>query len=141
MTAAVPEHVAAQPTESAAPDERAAMIEALRAQLAPRLAPGSRAHSGAAELAVVVTESVADPALDVFWDRADHALAYDLLLRGVAAPEAPQTPGRAASQAAVIPSLSRICAISPSRPPDSAIKPAVRPCNCSKRSKPSPFGA
>ena len=100
MTAAVPEHVAAQPTESAASDERAAMIEALRAQLAPRLPPGSRAHSGAAELAVVVTESVADPALDVFWDRADHALAYDLLLRGVAAPEAPQTPGRAASQAA-----------------------------------------
>ena len=100
MTAAVPEHVAAQPTESAAPDQRAAMIDALRAQFAPRLAPGSRAHSGAAELAVIVAESVADPARDVFWDRADHALAYDLLLKGVAAPEAPHTPGRAASQAA-----------------------------------------
>lgn len=100
MTAAVPEHVAVQASESAAADERAATIEGLRAQLARRMTPQWPALRGAAELAVMVAESVADPAADVFWDRADHALIYDVLLAGAGRMETSRTPGRAASEAA-----------------------------------------
>ena len=100
MTAAVPEHLAAQPIDPVASNQRSATIEALRQQLAQHLAPGAPALTGAAELAVMVAESVADPATDVFWDRVDHALAHDLLLKGTVRPKAAQTPGRAASQAA-----------------------------------------
>ena len=99
MTAAIPERIAAQPTGSAQPDERAVTIEALREQLAQRLSPGSPALTGAAELAVMVAESVADPTSDVFWDRTDHALAYDLLLKGTTGQAARRMPGHAASEA------------------------------------------
>jgi len=100
MTAAIPERLAAQPAVSAKADERAAAIEALREQLAQRLPPRSSALAGSAELAVMVAGTVADPARDVFWDRADHALVYDLLLRGEPGRPKPQARGRAASQAA-----------------------------------------
>ncbi len=100
MTAAIPERMAVQPTDSPASDERATTIEALREQLARHVPARSPALTGAAELAVMVAESVADPTSDVFWDRADHALAYDLLLKGTARQVAAQTPGRAASEAA-----------------------------------------
>lgn len=100
MTAAIPERLAAQHAAPASPDERSATIEALRGQLAQRLPANALALGGAAELTVMVAESVADPATDVFWDRADHALAHDLLLKGLAEETAPHTPGRAASEAA-----------------------------------------
>ncbi|MDE2867263.1 MAG: hypothetical protein OXR64_10920 [Chloroflexota bacterium] len=100
MTAAIPERMAAQPAVPAEANARAATIEALRKQLVRHLPSHSQALSGAAELAVMVTETVADPATDVFWDRADHALAHDLLLTGLAEETVLTTPGRAASEAA-----------------------------------------
>lgn len=101
MTAAIPERVAAQPANPVAlPDERAGTVEALRQQLAQRLPTRSSALASAAELAVLVAQSVANPAGDVFWDRADHALAYDLLLKGTPRRPKPLVPGRAASEAA-----------------------------------------
>ncbi|MCY3749552.1 MAG: hypothetical protein OXG64_09670 [Chloroflexi bacterium] len=100
MTAAFPERMAAQPTVPVEASARAATIEALRKQLASRLPSTSEALSGAAELVVMVAETVVDPAADVFWDRADHALAHDLLLKGLAEDTVLTTPGRAASEAA-----------------------------------------
>ena len=100
MTAAIPERLAVQPADPAAPAERAATIEALRERLSQHLPPNTLALSGAAELAVMVAETVDDPATDVFWDRADHALAHDLLLKGLAEVRAAESPGRAASEAA-----------------------------------------
>ncbi|MDE2769467.1 MAG: hypothetical protein OXI70_15395 [Chloroflexota bacterium] len=100
MTAALPERLAVQSGDSAAPPERAAAVEALRDQLARHLPATAQALSGAAELAVMVAETVVDPANDVFWDRADHALAHDLLLKGLADKTVVTTPGRAASEAA-----------------------------------------
>ena len=100
MTAAIPERLAARSAGSVAPDQRASMIEALREQLAQHLPSSGLALTGAAELAVIVAETVAEPAKDVFWDRADHVLAYDLLLKGMAGTMDLQTPGRAASEAA-----------------------------------------
>lgn len=100
MTAAIPERLGAQPSTQASPDERSATIEALRQQLVQRLPSNAPVLSGAAELAVMVAETVADPASDVFWDRADHALAHDLLLKGLAGGAVSHTPGRAASEAA-----------------------------------------
>lgn len=100
MTAAIPERLAVQPAAPASPDERNATIEALRQQLVQRLPSSALALSGAAELAVMVAETVADPANDVFWDRADHALAHDLLLKGLAGEATSHPPGRAASEAA-----------------------------------------
>ncbi len=100
MTAAIPERLAVQPTDPAAPAERAATIEALRERLSQHLPSNVLALSGAAELAVMVAETVDDPATDVFWDRADHALAHDLLLKGLAEQKATESPGRAASEAA-----------------------------------------
>lgn len=100
MTAAIPERLAVQPADPAAPAERAATIEALRERLAQHLPSNVLALSGAAELAVMVAETVDDPATDVFWDRADHALAHDLLLKGLAEDKAAESPGRAASEAA-----------------------------------------
>ena len=100
MTAAIPERMAAQPAGAAPTDERTSTIDALREQLAQRLSLRSSALTGAAELAVLVAETVADPATDVFWDRADQALAYDLLLKGTPGQQEAQAPGRAASEAA-----------------------------------------
>lgn len=100
MTAAIPERLAVQPTDPAAPAERAATIEALRERLSQHLPSNVLALSGAAELAVMVAETVDDPAEDVFWDRADHALAHDLLRKGLAGDAATESPGRAASEAA-----------------------------------------
>lgn len=100
MTAAIPERLAAQRAVPASPGELAATVEALREQLAQQLPSYALAVSGAAELAVMVAETVADPATDVFWDRTDHALAHDLLLKGLAGETVPKTPGRAASEAA-----------------------------------------
>ncbi len=100
MTAAIPERLAVQPADPAAPAERAATIEALRERLSQHLPSNVLALSGAAELAVMVAETVDDPATDVFWDRADHALAHDLLLKGLAEAKAAESPGRAASEAA-----------------------------------------
>lgn len=100
MTAAIPERLAVQPADPAAPAERAATIEALRERLSQHLPSNVLALRAAAELAVMVAETVDDPATDVFWDRADHALAYDLLLKGLAEAKATESPGRAASEAA-----------------------------------------
>ena len=100
MTAAIPERMASLAIDSAASDARAATIEALYQQLAQYVPAQSPALTSAAELAVMVANSVADPVNDVFWDRADHALAYDLLLKGTAREAAPHSPGRAASEAA-----------------------------------------
>ena len=100
MTAAIPERLAAQPAAPASPHGRSATIEALRQQLVQHLPSDALARGGAAELAVMVAETVADPANDVFWDRADHALAHDLLLKGLAGEAVAHTPGRAASEAA-----------------------------------------
>ncbi len=100
MTAAIPEGLAARPAGSGAPDQRASTVEALREQLAQHVPSSGPALVGAAELAVIVAETVADPSQDVFWDRADHALAHDLLLKGMAGKMDSQTPGRAASEAA-----------------------------------------
>ena len=100
MTAAIPERLAVQLADPAAPAERAATIEALRERLAQHLPSNVSTRSAAAELAVMVAETVDDPATDVFWDRADHALAHNLLLKGLAEVKATETPGRAASEAA-----------------------------------------
>lgn len=100
MTAAIPERLAVQPADPAAPAGRAATIEALREQLSHHLPSNVLALGGAAELAVMVAETVDDPAKDVFWDRADHALAHELLLKGLAEARAAESPGRAASEAA-----------------------------------------
>ena len=100
MTAAIPERMAAQPAGSVQPNERSATVEALREQLAQRLSQRSAALTTTAEIVVMVAATVADPAGDVFWDRADHALAYDLLLKGTPGPSKLQAPGRAASEAA-----------------------------------------
>ncbi len=100
MTAAIPERLAIRRADSAAPNERAATIAALREQLSHHLPSSAHALSGAAELAVMVSHAVAEPDTDVFWDRADHSLAHDLLLTGLAREKVPQTPGRAASEAA-----------------------------------------
>ncbi len=100
MTAAIPERLAVQPADPAAPAARAATIEALREQLSHHLPSNVLALGGAAELAVMVAETVEDPATDVFWDRADHALAHDLLLTGLAEAKGTESPGRAASEAA-----------------------------------------
>ena len=73
MTAAIPERMASLAIDSAASDARAATIEALYQQLAQYVPAQSPALTSAAELAVMVANSVADPVNDVFWDRADHA--------------------------------------------------------------------
>ena len=100
MTAAIPERLAVQPGDSAAQVDRVATIAALRERLAQHWPSNAVTPSGAAELAVMVSENVGDPAQDVFWDRADHALAHDLLLKGFTEEKVPASPGRAASEAA-----------------------------------------
>ncbi len=86
--------------DAPAADDRAATVERLRQRLAAHVPAGARAIGGACELPVVIARCVNDPCADVFWDRADHALAYDLLLNRRPEARAARAPGRAASDAA-----------------------------------------